>query len=793
MPGSTARVRSASLRLLMVNGQASPRGHQPYPTGGPGHPLHIGSHNVGGRMISDRHHARATTDLWRRERLDVVALQETFVDASNKSLASKWLLSFGFTVFWNTNRLVSTDGTQTRRSGGTAIAIRSSLLCGDVDAALRIFDLFFSDDGRLTSARINWGDHSFTCLSLYLPSADAPAQKRFINRHLHSANNTEQLYAREMHLWLGDFNFVIDPALDCKSSSASPRLADAGVSALWASSSCNLLSDVFRSHHPRQKKFTHFSHHGGARLDRIYASSKVLQYLSHSAIPVFTTSDHRLVKVALLPKGPVGNQPDWKAARRLKIGIDFLSDRDTKAAFGLWLSTWTATLPSSPADIVEWVEEQWPMLQAKLQSLNATARLAALKAAKAYAPGETVKQLMELIDRGEEVDFTRLIGAQNAHRAALVLDAYRSTHRDRLVGVHEKECASVFLTRALKRAVSKGPDAIPAVRLPDGHLTSDPVAMATAAIDYTASISARRPREAAATEDSESDATTEASESDITQREGPDLVKIYAAMTECGHPRLSRTDDVFKELDSAGSSVSEGHIAVALKHFKRRTSAGPDGIRPEVFTSFSSTFTPLFSKIFSAILSTKTAPRGFMDGIVIYIYKGSGERCSISNYRPITLLNTVYRLLAKTLAHILNPRMARLIDDEQKGFLIGRQIGDVVITIQAAQALLESRGDVACLIFADFMKAYDTVDREFLLSIVKFTGVPGSFCGVIHMLLSNTRARASVNGILSPWKNFEAGVRQGCPLAPLLYLFVAEALHCVLATTDWCGRGVLYF
>ena len=94
-------------------------------------------------MISDRHHARATTDLWRRERLDVVALQETFVDASNKSLASKWLLSFGFTVFWNTNRLVNTDGTQTRRSGGTAIAIRSSLLCGDVDAALRIFDLFF--------------------------------------------------------------------------------------------------------------------------------------------------------------------------------------------------------------------------------------------------------------------------------------------------------------------------------------------------------------------------------------------------------------------------------------------------------------------------------------------------------------------------------------------------------------------------------------------------------------------------------------------------------------------------
>ena len=157
-----------------------PRGHQTHPSGGPGHPLHFGSHNVGGRMISDRHHAQATTDLWRRERLDVVAVQETFVDASNKSLASKWLSTFGFTVFWNTNRLANTDGTRARRSGGTAIAIRSTLLFGDADAALHISNLVFSDDGRLTSACIKWGDHSVTCLSLYLPSADAPAQKRFI-------------------------------------------------------------------------------------------------------------------------------------------------------------------------------------------------------------------------------------------------------------------------------------------------------------------------------------------------------------------------------------------------------------------------------------------------------------------------------------------------------------------------------------------------------------------------------------------------------------------------------------
>ena len=182
------------------------RGLQPHPTGSPGRPLHFGSHNVGGRLVSDRNHARATADLWRRTRLDVVALQETFVDNSNKNSASKWLLNLGYTVFWNTNRLINTDGAHARRNGGTAIAIRSSLLRGDADADLRISNLFFSDDGRLTSARIKWGDHSITCLSLYLPSANAAAQKQFISRHLHSADNVERKYSREIHLWLGDFN-----------------------------------------------------------------------------------------------------------------------------------------------------------------------------------------------------------------------------------------------------------------------------------------------------------------------------------------------------------------------------------------------------------------------------------------------------------------------------------------------------------------------------------------------------------------------------------------------------------
>lgn len=76
----------------------------------------------------------------------------------------------------------------------------------------------------------------------------------------------------------------------------------------------------------------------------------------------------------------------------------------------------------------------------------------------------------------------------------------------------------------------------------------------------------------------------------------------------------------------------------------------------------------------------------------------------------------------------------------------------------------------------DFRKAYDTIDREFLYAVLDTLGAGAGFLGWVKLLLTDTRASAMVNGCLSNPEQFRAGVRQGCPLAPLLYLFVALAL-----------------
>ena len=87
----------------------------------------------------------------------------------------------------------------------------------------------------------------------------------------------------------------------------------------------------------------------------------------------------------------------------------------------------------------------------------------------------------------------------------------------------------------------------------------------------------------------------------------------------------------------------------------------------------------------------------------------------------------------------------------------------------------------ALAVFCDIKKAYDTVDRPFLWRIMGQLGIGGHFLRTVRALHSHTSARSCVRGAMSRAVRFSAGVRQGCPLAPLLYLFVGQALGRFLA------------
>jgi hypothetical protein len=156
-------------------------------------------------------------------------------------------------------------------------------------------------------------------------------------------------------------------------------------------------------------------------------------------------------------------------------------------------------------------------------------------------------------------------------------------------------------------------------------------------------------------------------------------------------------------------------------------------------------------------------------------------------YRPTTLLNSDYRLLARVLATRLGPALAPAIEEAQTAFLQGRQIDEDILFLQLLPDLLRGEGRSAAVAFLDFKKAYDTVSRPFLFAAMEAMGAGAGLLRWVRLLLTDTQAAADVNGWVSAPVSSNAGVRQGCPLSPALYLFVAQALFSFLRSR---GHGI---
>ena len=225
--------------------------------------------------------------------------------------------------------------------------------------------------------------------------------------------------------------------------------------------------------------------------------------------------------------------------------------------------------------------------------------------------------------------------------------------------------------------------------------------------------------------------------------------------------------------------VTEHEVLLALRRSKLGKAPGRDGIPVDLYKKFKTQFVPILAAVFTAIGVLNNLPHGFLDGVITVLHK-KGDRLDAGNYRPISLTNTDYRVLARVLAGRLGDVLPDLIDPAQTAFIKGRCIGDSAMLLQLVADLLKSEDRTAILAFCDFRKAYDTVDRHFLLAVAEKMGLGQGFVQWVRLLLQGTHSAALINGYLAEPKLLLAGVRQGCPLAPLLYLLIAHALLCWL-------------
>ena len=121
--------------------------------------------------------------------------------------------------------------------------------------------------------------------------------------------------------------------------------------------------------------------------------------------------------------------------------------------------------------------------------------------------------------------------------------------------------------------------------------------------------------------------------------------------------------------------------------------------------------------------------------------------------------------------------MPEIIHASQTGFIKQRSIFDNIFTFWEATSLAMKQNQKLAVLLLDFEKAYDRVDWNFLEGTMLCLGFDKSWIFGISALYRNAYSRVILAGDVGNSFLITRSVRQGCPLAPFLYLFFAEALH----------------
>lgn len=158
----------------------------------------------------------------------------------------------------------------------------------------------------------------------------------------------------------------------------------------------------------------------------------------------------------------------------------------------------------------------------------------------------------------------------------------------------------------------------------------------------------------------------------------------------------------------------------------------------------------------------------------------SEDRSRVQNFRPISLLNIPYKILAKILANRMKPLLHHWILPSQTGFVPNRCILDnIFLAFEAMEWTLENHQDLSMLLL-DFEKAYDRVNWTFLKKVMERMGFHLTWIRQVMALNENASAAVIVNGEQSKTFNLQRSVRQGCPLAPYLFLLTVDVLGQIL-------------
>ena len=217
------------------------------------------------------------------------------------------------------------------------------------------------------------------------------------------------------------------------------------------------------------------------------------------------------------------------------------------------------------------------------------------------------------------------------------------------------------------------------------------------------------------------------------------------------------------------SQISEDFVLKELKKLNPTKSCGIDGIKPRFLKDGANIITSAITHIINLSISTETVPDLLKQAIVKPLYK-KGSRLEVGNYRPVSLLCIISKILEKAVYVQLEKYLIdnNLLYEYQSGFRKSYSTDTCLINLMDTIKMENSQGLYAGMVLLDLQKAFDTVDHDILCKKLETMGL--DFTNWFKSYLKGRTQVVIANETSSEAGSVTCGVPQGSILGPLLFL-----------------------
>ncbi|XP_040372858.1 uncharacterized protein LOC112194030 [Rosa chinensis] len=239
--------------------------------------------------------------------------------------------------------------------------------------------------------------------------------------------------------------------------------------------------------------------------------------------------------------------------------------------------------------------------------------------------------------------------------------------------------------------------------------------------------------------------------------------------------------NVFKKRDNCLPALVESRkLLTGLK------APGFDGFPAAFYQTFWNLYAAEVFSIVRNAFNAGEVPCGLNHTIICLVPKVSGPQ-SMMQFRPISLCNTVYKVVSKIIVARIRPYMQKLVSPNQVSYVPGRQISDnIMIAQEVLFKFKKSAGKKGFFAWkVDLSKAYDRLNWQFIESVLYESLLPQSLVKLIMSCITSTSFQICLNGELTQSFNAQQGIRQGDPLSPYIFVLCMEKLsHLIQSTVD---------